>query len=213
MKRQHPVFARFYSWLRPVMDQQGVAEHRRRLLDGISGQVVEVGAGDGGNFAFYSPEVTNVLAVEPEPYLRSQAEQRAAEASVPAQVVDGLADRLPLSDGSVDVVVTSSVLCSVPHQSAALAEAFRVLRPGGELRFYEHVAADPGRRLAQVQRIADATVWPLLMAGCHVHRDTATAITAAGFTIEDLDRFDFPPGRPNPASPHILGRATRPEAA
>jgi len=169
--------------------------------------VVEVGAGDGGNFAHYPAEVTGVVAVEPEPYLRAKAETRAFAAAIPVEVVNGTADRLPLTDGSIDAVVASLVLCSVPDQSVALAEAFRVLRPGGELRFYEHVAAEPDTRLDRIQKIADATVWSWFSGGCHVHRDTATAITTAGFTITDLDRFAF---GPIPAAPHILGRALRP---
>jgi ubiquinone/menaquinone biosynthesis C-methylase UbiE len=206
----HPLFARVYNRLRPVMDSHGAAEHRRRLLAGTAGHVVEVGAGDGANFALYPEEVTTVVAVEPEPYLRAQAERRAAEAATSVEVVDGTADRLPVSDASIDVVVASLVLCSVADQHAALAEAIRVLRPGGELRFYEHVAAEAGTRLARVQRIADATVWPRLMGGCHVGRDTAATIVAAGFKIEELDRFQFPPDQPSPASPHVLGRAVRP---
>lgn len=206
MKR--PIFARMYTRVRPAMDQQGAAEHRRRLLAGTAGQVVEVGAGDGGNFAHYPPEVVSVLAVEPEPYLQAQARRQASTAPVPVEVVGGTADHLPAADASADVVVVSLVLCSVPDQQIALAEARRVLRPGGELRFYEHVAA-AGGRLETVQRIADATLWPLFVGGCHVHRDTATAITAAGYVIEELERFDFPPDQASPARPHILGRARR----
>jgi len=205
----HPVFARLYARVRPRLDEQGVGEHRRRLVDGLAGQVVEIGAGDGGNFAHYPAGVTSVVAVEPEPYLRAKAERSAAIAPVRVEVVNGTAERLPLADGSVDAAVTSLVLCSVPDQAVALAEAFRVLRPGGELRFYEHVAADAGR-LNGVQKILDATIYPPLAGGCHLRRDTAAAITSAGFTITTLDRFNFPPTGPNPAAPHILGRAVRP---
>lgn len=203
----HPFFARMYARLRPTLDEAGAADHRRRLLAGTAGRVIEVGAGDGGNFAHYPPEVTHVLAVEPEPFLRAQAVREAAGAPVPVEVVEGTADHLPAADAAADVVVVSLVLCSVPDQAAALAEARRVLRPGGTLRFYEHVAADSGR-LATVQRLADATLWPLFVGGCHTHRDTTAAITAAGFDIEELDRFAFPPDRITPASPHVLGRAT-----
>ncbi|TCC30398.1 class I SAM-dependent methyltransferase [Kribbella sindirgiensis] len=204
---RRPLFARMYTRVRPAMDEQGAAEHRRRLLAGAHGRVVEVGAGDGGNFAHYPTEVVSVLAVEPEPYLRTQAQRQAAAAPVHVEVVEGTADRLPAPDASVDAVVVSLVLCSVPDQAKALAEIRRVLRPGGELRFYEHVAAAPDRTLATVQRISDATLWPLFVGGCHTHRDTAGAITAAGFEIEELDQFEFPPGQKTPASPHILGRA------
>ncbi|HZX01814.1 class I SAM-dependent methyltransferase [Kribbella sp.] len=203
---KHPFFARLYARVRPTLDQAGAAEHRRRLLAGAAGRVIEIGAGDGGNFAHYPPEVAHVLAVEPEPFLRAHAVRQASTAPVPVEVVDGTADRLPAAAASADVVVVSLVLCSVPDQATALAEVQRVLRPGGELRFYEHVAADPGR-LATVQRVADATLWPLLAGGCHTHRDTAAAIRSAGFTIDQLDRFTFPPDRTTPAGPHILGRA------
>ncbi|HET6987859.1 MAG TPA: class I SAM-dependent methyltransferase [Kribbella sp.] len=206
----HPVFARLYARLRPALDEQGVGEHRRLLLDGLSGRVLEVGAGDGVNFAYYSAEVTEVVAVEPESYLRAKAERLATTARVRVEVVNSTADRLPLDDGSVDAVVASLVLCSVPDQATALAEAYRVLRPGGELRFYEHVAASSSR-MSRVQKVLDATLYPPLSGGCHLHRDTAAAITTAGFTITKLDRFNFPPTGPNPAAPHILGRALRPD--
>ncbi|MFG1627172.1 class I SAM-dependent methyltransferase [Kribbella sp. NPDC049227] len=206
----HPVFARIYARVRPGLDEHGVAGHRKRLLDGLAGEIVEIGAGDGGNFAHYPAEVTRVIAVEPEPYLRSKAERQAALAKVRVEVVTGTAERLPLADGSVDAVVTSLVLCSVPDQEVALAEAFRALRPGGELRFYEHVAAAPGR-METVQKVLDATIYPRVSGGCHLHRDTAAAIATAGFTITELDHFKFPPTGSNPAAPHILGRAVRPE--
>ena len=119
--------------------------------------------------------------------------------------MDGTADALPVPDASVDAAVVSQVLCSVPDQASALAELRRVLRPGGELRFYEHVLLAP--QAARVQRALDATVWPHPVGNCHLSRDTAAAIAAAGFEVRELRRFRF---GPPPAAPHILGAATAP---
>lgn len=204
---KHPLFARFYAWTSVRMEEAGVAERRDQLLAGLTGRVVEVGAGNGLNFAHYPPGVTHVLAVEPEPHLRALAVAAAAEVPVPVDVVTGTADRLPAADGSADAAVAALVLCTVPDVPAALAEIRRVLRPGGQLRFLEHVRADtPG--LARTQRILDATVWPWFGGGCHTHRDTLAAIEAAGFTVERVERLRIPDTQvPMPASPHVLGAA------
>jgi ubiquinone/menaquinone biosynthesis C-methylase UbiE len=210
----HPIFARVYERLSVRMDQAGVAEHRRILVAGLSGRVIEVGAGNGLMFAHYPSTVTGVLAVEPEPRLRAAAETAARSAPVPIRVVDGLADALPAGDGDFDAAVAALVLCTVPAQETALAELRRVLRPGGRLRFLEHVVAEQPGALRRVQRIADATVWPWLAGGCHTARDTAAAITAAGFAVDELHRFRLPPDGPtSPASPIIRGSATRPAEA
>jgi ubiquinone/menaquinone biosynthesis C-methylase UbiE len=207
--RRHPIFARVYARISPAMDAQGAADHRHALLAGLAGRVLEVGAGNGLNFAHYPPAVTEVLAVEPEPYLRGLAQAAADQAPVPVRVVDGTADALPIADASMDAAVASLVLCSVPDQARTLAELDRVLRPGGELRFFEHVRADTAG-LARVQRLADV-IWPLLLGGCHTSRDTLGAIAAAGFQITSVQRFRFPEGRlPQPAAPHVLGVAHRP---
>jgi ubiquinone/menaquinone biosynthesis C-methylase UbiE len=207
----HPVFARVYKRLSVLMDQAGGAEHRRALVAGLHGRVVEVGAGNGRTFAHYPPKVSEVVAVEPEPRLRAAALAAAQTAPVPVRVVDGLAEALPGADGDYDAAVVSLVLCTVPDQATALAEIRRVLRGGGQLRFFEHVAADQPGAMRRAQRLADATLWPHLFGGCHTGRDTAAAITAAGFVIDDLHRFRFPPTGPSsPAAPHMIGRATRP---
>jgi ubiquinone/menaquinone biosynthesis C-methylase UbiE len=206
---RHPIFARVYERIAPAAEKAGAAEHRDRMLAGLTGRVVEVGAGNGLNFAHYPSAVTEVVAVEPEPYLRSKAAEAARRASTPVTVVDGAAGAIPLPAASVDAGVASLVLCSVADQAEALAELRRVIRPGGELRFYEHVAA-PDAGLARWQRRLDP-VWTLFAGGCHVNRDTEAAIAAAGFEIETCERFPFQPCvTAKLAAPHILGRARRP---
>ncbi|MEV4655963.1 methyltransferase domain-containing protein [Micromonospora sp. NPDC049301] len=203
----HPVFARVYERLSVAMDRAGTAEHRRSLVAGLSGRVIEIGAGNGRMFPHYPPAVTEVVAVEPERRLRAAAVRAAQTAPVPVTVVDGLAEALPVGDGEFDAAVVALVLCTVPHQATALAEVDRVLRPGGQLRFFEHVAAEGPGGLRRLQRLLDATLWPKLFAGCHTGRDTVAAISEAGFVIEDLRRFRFPATSNSPSSPCVVGRA------
>jgi SAM-dependent methyltransferase len=203
---KHPLFARGYAWLAKKEDKAGGIDNRRELLEGLTGRVVEVGSGVGSNFPHYPATVTEVIAVEPEPYLRRRSQEAAAHAPVPVRVVDGLADALPLEDESVDAGVASLVLCSVPDQDKALAELHRAIKPGGELRFYEHVVSNrPAQR--RLQRLFDKTFYPRLAGGCHLTRDTRAAIDRAGFSVQRSRRFPFPPGRLG--IPHILGRARR----
>jgi len=202
----HPIFARMYSRLIGPMYAAGGAEHRERLLSGIVGRVVEVGAGNGLNFSHYPATVTEVIAVEPEPYLRGCAEGAAQNTPTKVSVVDGDAEHLPLEDASMDVAVTSLVLCSVSDPIAALREIRRVLRPGGELRFYEHVLAS-STRLARLQRLANP-IWPRFAGGCRLTRNTLEAIQASGFIVDECEQFLFQPCLPAKlAAPHILGRA------
>lgn len=199
----HPLFARVYEKLSPGWEKDGQAELRARALAGLSGRVVEVGAGNGLNFGHYPAAVTEVVAVEPEPYLRERAAERGAEAPVTVTVVAGTAEALPLADGEADAVVSSLVLCSVRNQAVALAEARRVLRPGGELRFYEHVVSHK-RGKAAFQRVFTNTIWKRISGGCHMDRDTGRAIADAGFEITELDRIPFH------GLAHILGVARVP---
>jgi ubiquinone/menaquinone biosynthesis C-methylase UbiE len=204
---KHPLFARAYARVAAYEDEHGGVENRQELLAGLSGRVVEVGAGVGSNFPHYPAAVTEVVAVEPESYLRGKATDAAAKAPVTVRVVDGVAERLPLEDESVDAGVASLVLCSVPDQAAALAELRRVIKPGGELRFYEHVISNRASR-RRFQRFMDATFWPRIAGGCHMTRDTRAAMEQAGFMVQRSRRFPFPPGAFG--IPHILGSARRP---
>jgi ubiquinone/menaquinone biosynthesis C-methylase UbiE len=202
---RHPVFARVYVRVGHLMDAE-IGDHRRRLLAGLTGRVLEVGAGNGLNFPHYPATITEVLAVEPEPDLRRQALAAASQAPAPIRVADGTAEALPADDATFDGVVASLVLCTVTDPDQALAEVRRVLRPGGRLRFYEHVrATDP--RLARWQDQLERP-WGWLVGGCHPNRDTVAAITAAGLQMVRLDRFDLQ-AMPPLARPHVLGVAER----
>ena len=209
---RHPLFARFLEWKARRDEARGQAELRRQLLAGLWGRVLEVGAGSGVNFQHYPPSVDQVVAVEPESYLRARAAEAADGTEVSVSVVDGLAGQLPFEEASFDAVVITFVLCSLPDPVAALADVRRVLRPGGELRFYEHVeGSEPARR--RWQNAVDL-VWPRIMGGCHPNRDTLAAIERSGFAVETCRGFHFPAGaRVYPVAPRILGVARRSSAA
>ena len=202
----HPIFSRFFNCFVGRDKDRGEADLRRELLAGLTGRVAEVGAGNGINFEHYPASVGELIAVEPEPRLRRAAIEAARGAPVPTVVVDGVAAQLPFDDDSLDGIVVAGVLCSVSDPGAALAEFGRVLRRGGELRFYEHVRSRrPG--FGRFQDRADL-VWPRLMGGCHPNRDTASAIAAAGFRLERYRGFGFPAhARLYPVMPRILGVA------
>ncbi len=194
-----PFFARGWVLTSPMLERFGLTRSRRRLVDGLSGTVVEVGAGSGAMFEHYPPEVTRVVAVEPDRHLREHSRHRAdrlAEASrsgTSIEVVDGVAEALPVGDGEAEAVVFGLVLCTVSDVPAALAEARRVLAPGGQVRLLEHVRADglPGR-------IADriAPVWGRIGGGCRPNQDTEALIAASGFDVSGLRTRPFPPVLP-----------------
>ncbi|OEU94486.1 methyltransferase type 11 [Streptomyces abyssalis] len=209
---RHPLFARFYERQSEAADvRMGVRAHREELLSGLTGRVIEIGAGNGLNFARYPPGVSEVIAVEPEPRLRGAATAAAGKAPVPVHVVDGTAQALPAADASCDAAVCSLVMCSLPDVPLALDEVRRVLRPGGELRFYEHGRAEDRPGMLRFQRVLDATVWPLLLGGCHTSRDPVGLIKEAGFTDVSFRRLVVPQDGPVlPSSFHVLGSARRP---
>lgn len=202
----NPVFARLFDRFAAKDKGRGEDALRRELVAGLAGRVVEVGPGNGINFEHYPATVGELAAVEPEPYLRARAEATARTVALSVRVLDGTAAALPVDDGSADAVVVAGVLCSVPDQAAALAEFKRVLRPGGELRFYEHVRS----RRPSFARYQDAValVWPRLMGGCRPNRTTLAAIERAGFRVERCRGFPFPQdARAYPVAPRILGVA------
>ncbi|HTX96321.1 MAG TPA: class I SAM-dependent methyltransferase [Mycobacterium sp.] len=203
----NPFFARIWPVI-ATHETEAVRALRRENLAGLSGRVLEVGAGIGTNFPHYPESVEEVLAVEPERRLVAQA--RAAAEVVPVRVVvkdetaEGLSGERPF-----DAVVCSLVLCSVHEPDTVLRCLFSLLRPGGELRYLEHVA-NAGAR-GSFQRFVDATLWPRLFGNCHTHRDTERSIIEAGFEVDTSRReLTLPPWAPFPVSELTLGRARRP---
>ena len=185
----------------------GARELRRRLLVGLRGRVLEVGAGDGRSFEHYPAEVSRVLAVEPDATARAAAAERARDAGVPIEIIDGLADALPAEDKSFDAAVVMGVLCSVPDPAEALAELRRVLAPGGQLRFWEHVCSR-NVLFRGLQRAADRLFWTRSLGGCETTRYTEAAIQSAGFEIETLERgFHSSSLLTITSAPYVLGIA------
>jgi SAM-dependent methyltransferase len=208
---RHPVFARVYQRLSRLMERD-IGDRRDELLAGLSGRVVEVGAGNGMNFGHYPSTVDEVVALEPEPYLRARAEEAARAARIRVDVGDSAAYPLPLDAASLDAAVACLVLCTIPDQARALRELRRVLRPGGELRFMEHVRSDRPRKARLQERLDSTGIWPRVAGGCHCSRDTVAAIESAGFTIDWVRSFNLGPAWSH-TNPHMLGLARSPRPA
>jgi len=214
--RPRPVFARMFAGLVPLLDRAGLARRRRSLLAGLVGDVLEIGAGTGASFGHYPPTVRRVYAVEPEPHLRRRADKCARDirrqGGPSIEVLGDEAEAVSLGPDSVDAAVSMLVLCSVRDLEVAAAELFRVVRPGGQVRLFEHVGASSGV-LRRVQAGLDATVWPRLAGGCHTSRDPVKALVAAGFVIKRCDERRFPDiALSLPTTPHVVVLAHKPHA-
>ncbi len=175
------------------------------MLSEVHGEVLEIGGGTGANLPHYR-SAERVVVTEPDPFMREKLLSKLAQAQVPVEVSDAGAQKLPFGDDSFDAVVSTLVLCTVPDQRAALAEIQRVLRPEGALIFMEHVRGS-GRVARWQDRIEP--LWRRLFAGCHPNRDTVAAIEAAGFRLENFERFD-PPVPLSSFVPHVQGIARVP---
>jgi protein-L-isoaspartate O-methyltransferase len=203
----NPFFARLWARM-STREPESILRLRRENLAGLAGRVLEVGAGTGTNFAFYPATVTEVVAVEPEQRLAVIAQRAAEKASVPVTVTADTVETYWTGD-PFDAIVCSLVLCSVDDPDDVLRQLFSMLRPGGELRYLEHVASGGVR--APLQKLADATVWPRLLGNCHTHRDTERSIADAGFEVNAARReWVLPAWVPMPASETAIGRAVKP---
>jgi len=177
---------------------------REHIAGEATGEVLEIGAGTGANFPYYR-DVKRLVATEPDPYMLPRAQRRARELGLPVELFQCPAEALPFADASFGIVVATLVLCTVNDQAGALREVRRVLKPGGTFRFIEHVRARSSRVAHWQERLTP--LWRRIGAGCHLNRATAESVTAAGFTISELEERN-----PMPLTPFIIGVA-RPRAA
>lgn len=202
----HPFFARMWTMM-SAHETPLLRQLRAENLAGLSGRVLEVGAGTGTNFAFYPDTVTQVVAVEPETRLAPLAREAAAGAPVPVTVIESTVESMPAAE-PFDAVVCSLVLCSVDDPDAVLRQLNSVLKPGGELRYFEHIA-QPGWR-GRLQRAVDSTFWPKMAGNCHTHRETERAIAGANFAIQTArHEATMPAWVPMPVQEIALGRAVK----
>lgn len=198
---------RFHAVLMDVVDDRYrrlAGERKQALLGGLSGQVIEIGAGTGGNLPFYSPHI-HLAALEPNPYMHPYLTRRARSLDVDVTVHRGFAEDLPFDSESADVVVSTLVLCSVGDPARVLQETLRVLKPGGRFVFLEHVRAGPGSSTRRRQEWI-RPIWSLLADGCHPNRETGKLIETAGFRQTNYEQFRLPLPI---VGPHIAGTAIK----
>ena len=179
-----------------------LADRKRDLLGSLKGTIVEIGPGTGTNFRYY-PRGVRWIGVEPNPYMHPYLRRAGNAAGIEVVVRQNHAENMDLADGFADVVVTTAVLCSVHDQARTLQEIRRVLKPGGQFVFLEHVGAGRTTSLRKVQQFV-RPFWGCIADGCDPVRDTGEAIIEAGFKPIQFESFTLPLG---PLAPHIAGVA------
>jgi SAM-dependent methyltransferase len=198
------IFAAGYDRAFDAVERAGLSDMRAGLLTGVRGRTLELGAGTGLNLRHYPGDGITLVLTEPEEPMVRRLERRVRDVRPDASVVRASADRLPLEDGSIDTVVSTLVLCTVPDQQAALREIRRVLGADGTLLFLEHVRADDPRLTRWQDRLQP--LWVHVGHGCHCNRDTLAGIRRAGFDVEAVERGRLP-NAPAFIRPLIIGRA------
>ena len=195
----HRWFAAVYDLLSAWSEAHVLGPYRRHIVGEATGHVLEIGAGTGASFPYYDM-AERIVASEPDPFMLARAQRRARAVDRSIALVHCPAENLPFADASFDTVISTLVLCTVEDQNGALSEIRRVLKPGGRLRFIEHVRFDDARGHVQD---AVLPVWRCVAAGCHPNRRTAEMIQRAGFQIVEMQQ------RVTPLMPLIVGVARR----
>jgi ubiquinone/menaquinone biosynthesis C-methylase UbiE len=187
-------FAAIYDRGLKATEEAGLREMRRETLARASGRTLDIGAGTGANIGLFPAAVSELVLVEPDPHMFKKLREKLAGSGEGVAAIEAPAEGLPFAEDSVDTVVFTLVLCTVPDPAAALAEAARVLRPGGDLLFVEHVRSrHPG--LAGWQDRLEKP-WRFLADGCHCNRDTVAMIEASPFELGQVEHERLPKAAP-----------------
>jgi ubiquinone/menaquinone biosynthesis C-methylase UbiE len=202
----HPIFAAAYDRFGGI-GEDFLAEHRAYLADDLQGSVLDLGAGTGDTFpalarAAENEEGLSIHAIEPDPHMERRAKRAARQELLDIDLRLARAESLPHPDESFDTVIASLVFCTIADPERALEEIDRVLRPGGELRFLEHVRSDG--LFGRAQDLL-APAWKVVGAGCHLNRDFRTLLTRSPLETIDIETIRAPP----PATPMLRGTAVR----
>jgi ubiquinone/menaquinone biosynthesis C-methylase UbiE len=188
------VFSALYDRMLSGTEEAGLRDIRRQALAEARGRTIDIGAGTGANLGLYPASVSELVLAEPDPHMLKRLRPKLADAGVEARVVEAPAAALPFEDSSFDTAVFALVLCTVPDPAAALAEAARILKPGGRLLFVEHVRSeDP--KLARWQDRLERP-WRFCGDGCHCNRDTVATIEASPLTVEAVEKGELPKSPP-----------------
>jgi ubiquinone/menaquinone biosynthesis C-methylase UbiE len=182
----HPILARIYDTVLAPTERMGVRDQRRRMMDGVTGRVLEIAAGTGLNVPFYPTTAEEVHAVEPDLHMLTRLERRVDESSVPLYLYQGDAQNLPFIDGAFDAAIIAFALCTIPDPPRALDEVHRVVRSGGVLRFLEHVRSPNARTARWQDRINP--IWGKFAGGCRLNQSTVEILDATHWEIDDLWR-------------------------
>jgi SAM-dependent methyltransferase len=199
-------FAAVYDRGLKATEDAGLRELRREVLAEASGRTIDIGAGTGANIELFPPQVSELVLAEPDPHMAAKLRPKLRASGVGAELVEAPAEQLPFEPASFDTAVFTLVLCTVPDPAAALAEAARVLRPGGKLLFVEHVRSDEAGLAHWQDRLEKP--WRFLADGCHCNRDTVGLIAAAPFELGAVEHGRLPKTPPI-IRPLVRGSATR----
>lgn len=197
-------FTALYDRFLKGTEEAGLRRMREETLRAATGRTLDIGSGTGANLGLFPDAVADLVLAEPDPHMLRRLRAKVGESGLDAQIVEAPAERLPFHDASFDTAVFTLVLCTVPDPAAALAEAARVLRPGGELLFVEHVRAEEDALAHWQDRLHGP--WRFFGDGCNCNRDTAAMIEASPLQIEEVEN-DRLPKAPPIIRPLIRGRA------